>query len=62
MTDIAEKAEQQEELYRQAALALRKPSGPEFTGRCRNCNEELEPPKRWCDLDCREDWSRREER
>lgn len=28
-------------------------------GKCLNCQAELEPPLRWCDSDCRDDWQAR---
>lgn len=34
--------------------------GPEATGHCLNCGEELADGARWCDADCRDDWQKRE--
>lgn len=31
-----------------------------YTGRCRNCEEPLEPPHRFCDEHCTHDWERAE--
>ena len=59
--DIADNAEHQEELARQAALVARKRVGPRPTGRCLNCGELIEMPLRWCDAECREDWVKRED-
>ena len=44
------------------ALAVRKPTGPQSCGKCLNCFEPLPSEQRWCDADCREDWSKRNER
>ena len=30
-----------------------------FTGKCYNCDEQLETPYRWCNGDCRDDWEKR---
>lgn len=60
MSDIADKAEEQEEMARQAALIIRRREGPKWTGRCLNCGELVERPFRWCNEDCREDWMKRE--
>lgn len=62
MSDEADKAEQQEELARQAALIVRHRVGPRPNGRCLNCGELIEPPLRWCDSECREDWVKREDK
>lgn len=32
------------------------------TGYCLNCDEPLQPFKRWCDAECCADWSKRNER
>jgi hypothetical protein len=42
-----------------ARLAVRKPNGPEATGECFECGEELAGGKRWCDSDCRDAWEKR---
>jgi hypothetical protein len=60
--DIADSAEQHEEKSRQIALQQRRKSGPEFTGHCANCGDDVGPMMRWCDADCRDDWERREGR
>ena len=62
MPDEADKAEHQEQMLRQAAIATRRKAGPQFTGFCANCGEEVAPPLRWCNVDCREDWAKREGR
>ncbi len=30
-------------------------------GKCLNCHADLDPPLRWCDGDCRDDWQARHE-
>lgn len=60
MSDEADKAAVQEELFRQAALIVRHRVGPSYNGHCLNCGEPVERPLRWCDIECREDWSKRE--
>ena len=62
MSDEADKAEHQEEMARQAALMVRHRVGPRPTGFCLNCGELIEPPLRWCDSECREDWVKREDK
>ncbi len=39
-----------------AALANRKPSGPEATGKCLYCATEVGKNMRWCDAECRDAW------
>lgn len=64
MTDIADQAERQEQLARDAALAqvplvdLAVIGG---TGECLNCGEPLSAG-RWCDVYCRNDWTARNDR
>lgn len=62
MADEADRAEEQEEMARQAALIVRRRVGPRYTGRCLNCGEIIEGPLRWCDAACREDWTKREDK
>lgn len=53
-------ATQREEADRALALMVRRPVGPAPTGYCLNCDEPVGEGVRWCDADCRLDWSRRE--
>ena len=62
MSDEADIAAGQEELALQAALKVRRPTAPPPTGECLFCGEEIEPPQRWCDTDCRDSWERRVDR
>jgi len=50
-------ATMREEQFLDAALKVRKPSGPTATGRCLYCNAELPDTRRWCDSWCAEDWT-----
>jgi len=46
-----------EEKYREAALAVRKPEGPQATGECLYCGEAVEQGRRWCPgVECRDKW------
>lgn len=58
MADIADLAEHQEELLRQAALAHRKPTVTP-RGTCHNCDEPLADGLLFCDADCRADYDHR---
>jgi hypothetical protein len=62
MADIVDKADEQNEAYLRSVLARRLPGAPAATGRCLNCEEPLAPGVRWCDIVCRDDWQRRQER
>lgn len=62
MADEADMAAHQEEMARQAALIVRRREGPVFTGLCMNCGETIERPLRWCNSECREDWTKREDK
>lgn len=58
--DDADRATEQEEMARQAALIVRHRVGPVWTGFCLWCGEPTAKPRRWCDAECREEWERRE--
>ena len=45
------------EVTKRIAAARRQESIP-ATGFCLNCGEALKEGLRWCDADCRDDWSR----
>lgn len=62
MADEAERAELSESLARDIAIQTRKPEGPVLTGFCANCGESIAPLLRWCDSNCRDDWSKRTQR
>lgn len=60
--DIYDRATEREEQDRELALKRLRPTGPEATGACLWCGEDLPPAQpdkpapRWCDCDCRNDW------
>lgn len=56
--DISDKATAREELDRAVALAQRRPTGPEAIGICHNCEAPLDAGLRWCDAECRDEWTR----
>jgi hypothetical protein len=60
VSDLADKAQAVLEVALEAARTHRKPTLP-FTGKCYNCEEPIEDG-RFCDADCREDWTRRTRR
>jgi hypothetical protein len=39
-------------------LRLRRDSGPAPTGQCLWCGERIKKPRRWCSVECRDDWER----
>lgn len=55
-TDPNDRASEQEEQMREAAMRLRKPEGPKATGKCLCCDAVLPIGMRWCDSSCRDDW------
>lgn len=57
--DDSDMATLREEQDRDRALSLRRIEGPAFTGRCAFCCAPVEQPRRWCDVDCRDEWERR---
>lgn len=59
MADIADNSQTEYEAHLEAALSQRDTaSGPQYTGYCLNCREYVDPPRRWCDVDCRDTWER----
>lgn len=57
MSDSIDDANDTAELHLTAALASKKPSGPQPMGKCHYCDEPLtDPAARWCDALCRDDW------
>jgi len=53
-SDLAEQRRQESiEAHRNRAE-----SGPKATGYCLNCEAPVEKPRRWCDVECRDDWER----
>lgn len=60
MTDIYDQASEREARDREAALQVRRAAGPDATGLCHNCAEQVPCGVRWCDLACLQDWQRRQ--
>lgn len=56
MADDADVAGEREEIFREAALAIRKPTGPRATGACLYCGDPVDEGRRWCGVDCRDRW------
>ena len=55
MPDQFDAAQKLEELQREHALRLRKPTLP-ATGLCHNCQEHVAPGLHFCDTDCSDDF------
>jgi hypothetical protein len=62
MADIIDNGNEAAEIFRRAALSKRQADGPAATGECLNCEAPVEPPKRFCDQYCRDDFERRNAR
>ena len=61
--DEADYAAREEQRDRDRAMAVRRPALiVPATGECLNCRAIVPPGVRWCDADCRVDWSLRHER
>jgi hypothetical protein len=56
---VDDKASELEQMHRDAALSVRKPAGPQPCGVCHNCDDRVCEGMRFCDADCRDDWSKR---
>ena len=54
--DISDQATEREEQERASALSVRRPAGPLETGACLNCGRPMEAGRRWCGVECRDDW------
>ena len=59
MSDDIDRANDYAQILTDAALSVRKPSGPAVTGYCLNCDKQVDAPRRWCDADCRDTWERK---
>lgn len=61
-SDPNDVASEQEDAFRRSAMVTsKKPEGPAPTGACLYCGERLPKPMRWCDADCRDNWSEQHE-
>lgn len=60
--DFLDNASEVESNERERLIAkARRAVKVQATGRCLNCNAELEDGKRWCDEWCRDDWQLEQE-
>jgi len=63
LVDEADQANDIAELFLRAALdKVRRPVEVRGYGLCFNCGDEVEGETRWCSLDCRADYEKRERR
>lgn len=62
MTDIYDQAAEREERDRERAIAAARASSAAlpFVGACYNCDSIVPDGHRFCDIDCRDDWERRQ--
>lgn len=58
MPDQFDLASEQEEKFKDIAKQYRLPEGPPATGTCYNCGDTLAEGHRWCNAECRDDWTR----
>lgn len=60
--DIADQAQCIEERLRERQVAAARTRGQPrdaADGACRNCGAPVAAGRRWCDADCRDDWTHR---
>jgi RNA polymerase-binding transcription factor DksA len=58
MPDLADLAQIQQERLDVHMRKARQPAVPVATGYCLNCGEPLPDDRRWCSVECRNDWQR----
>jgi RNA polymerase-binding transcription factor DksA len=58
MPDLADLAQIQQERLESYTRKARKPAAPQATGYCLHCGEPLPDGRRWCCVECRDDWER----
>lgn len=60
--DDADRAQAESDRALQSAIerVRIKPRTLPYTSYCWNCGLRIQSPRRWCDIDCRDDWERRE--
>lgn len=59
MADIIDEANDKADLFLRAALSNRQQSAKvpaHGIGMCLNCGADVEGDRRWCDVDCRNQW------
>ncbi|GHT83188.1 hypothetical protein AGMMS49960_17550 [Betaproteobacteria bacterium] len=60
MADIADMTQERIERLEDVTQRLGRVqtmTGPAPTGACLYCGEPLDPPRRWCDAGCRDEWA-----
>lgn len=60
MADLADMADHQQSLDLKIAMARAKRQRLKPVGYCYNCNEPLTGTRCFCDVDCRDDYEKRE--
>lgn len=60
MTDIIDQANDHIEREMKMRLEHRRASMLPATGECLNCGEHLDGERRFCDVDCRDDYDKRQ--
>lgn len=58
MADIIDHAHETEQLFFRAALAARRPEGPQPNGRCHTCGAPIADGYRFCNAVCRDEYER----
>lgn len=62
MPDELDLAAERTEMDLENSRRMRRPMGPQPTGRCHFCDEIVGDHARWCDTDCRDGWDREQNR
>lgn len=64
-TDPNDRASEQEEQMRNAAMRFKRPEGPAYRGSyCLHCEDDIDQPgqdqigRRWCAVYCRDEWEK----
>ncbi|MDR0701309.1 MAG: hypothetical protein LBF61_02700 [Azoarcus sp.] len=60
MADLADLAQAEQERLAATSAPYRKPAAPAATEFCLNCGAPVPAGKRWCGVECRDDWEYRE--
>lgn len=62
MADLIDQGNETADIFLEAALSRSKLHPEvEATGACLNCDHILHNGRRWCDVECMEDWQKREQ-
>ena len=60
VADIIDNANATADIFLKSALSNKKPEAPQLYGTCLCCYSKISILQRWCDIDCRNDWERRQ--